>query len=204
MDDSIVSDLPTSQGSSQEGTAASTSRNPNTRFAGATSTSKNQFNTRDLFDETLDLGAAGTTDIPDEDSRLMQIPRQHGTSLNGEYATNRTRLPLDEMERMNLHDKAQGSATAASGGTASSTSNVHHQATYQPESGLGRKDQENAEDDLPTVPPLSAEERRTQALTRERDDLAKMNTLLEAAIASITRAVPKMEVSFYYLHSSEE
>lgn len=48
--------------------------------------------------------------------------------------------------------------------------------------------------DLPTVPPLSAHEWRERALTKERDDLARMNTMLERAIQSLEAALPKVEV----------
>lgn len=190
MDDSLYANLPGSQGSSQE--------DPH---KGSTATRFNtsaQLNARNLFDETMDLDAAGTADIPDEDSRMQAGPSGFSSSyrygrteqgyLNG---TDAARLPSSEFGRLQLHDQARTeTATAAASSRAPLEQTV---------GDVPPQDESNGEDDLPTVPPLSAEERRQQALTRERDDLAKMNTLLEQAIASINRTVPKMEVCIFAL-----
>lgn len=186
MDDSLYSGSVGLPGSSQGTTHGSGS----TRFG----SSAGQMNARNLFDESMDLDAAGTqdTDIPDEQSDFRRgyatenaAYQYTGPSRNGEEA----RLPSSELGHMHLHDQAYRSSTTTAG-----TPNLQHnnleEAVHSP-----TKPDEDDNNDLPTVPPLSTEERRQQALTRERDDLAKMNTLLEHAIASISRTVPKMEVS---------
>lgn len=185
MDDSLYANLPGSQGSSQEDAHKGSTA---TRF----STSA-QLNARNLFDETMDLDAAGTADIPDEDSRIQAGPS--GSSSSYRYGrteegysngTDAARLPSSAFGRLQLYDQAQITTAAAASSSKAPSS--------QTEGDMPPQGESNGEDDLPTMPPLSAEERRQQALTRERDDLAKMNTLLEQAIASINRTVPKMEV----------
>ncbi|KAK9894067.1 hypothetical protein P389DRAFT_174067 [Cystobasidium minutum MCA 4210] len=183
MDDSLYANLPGSQGSSQEDGYRSTA----TRF-GASSA---HLNTRNLFDETMDLDAAGTADIPDEESGLHIGPsgsRRHDEmARNHSNDTQAARLPSSELQDR-LHIRDHGTATTTAAAAATSSSVLNH------ESGIAtHSSDKNEEDDLPTVPPLSAEQRREQALTRERDDLAKMNTLLEQAIASVDRTVPKIQ-----------
>lgn len=191
MDDSLYSDSAALQGSSQ-----GTYSHASTRFGSAT-----QLNAaRNLFDESMDLDGAGTqdTDIPDENSQFHR-EGYYGTTtgtanqtagpsrVNGDAQP--PRLPSSEFGRMHLHEQTHPNSTTATGGTppkSTGTSENHTNGAHLPA--------QEDDNDLPTVPPLSAEERRTQALTRERDDLAKMNTLLEHAVASISRTVPKMEV----------
>lgn len=187
MDDSLYSDSAGLQGSSQGTTHGSGS----TRFG----SSAGQMNARNLFDESMDLDAVGTqdTDIPDEHSNIRRgynitntADQIAGSSkLNGEEP----RLPSSEFGNMHLHEQAYGASTTAAPAPDIDSRNTEEKQNLP----KGQDDDDN--NDLPTVPPLSSEERRQQALTRERDDLAKMNTLLEHAIASINRTVPKMEVS---------
>jgi hypothetical protein len=181
MDDSLYSDPAGLQGSSQ-GTAHGQS---STRFPSST-----HMNARNLFDESMDLDGAGTqdTDLPDEhsDFRRNKYDTAGSYAFTGTSQTNGQgpRLPSSELERIQLHDRTAHTTTAAG-------PSMDIQDT--PVSTAAHDDG----DELPTLPPLSAEERRQQALTRERDDLAKMNTLLEHAISSINRTVPKMKVSLY-------
>lgn len=186
MDDSLYSDSAGLQGSSQGTTAYGPT---STRFMHA----------RNLFDESMDLDEAGTqdTDIPDEHSELrrndINAPGSYQHTGSSEKNGQVPRLPSSELGRIQLHGHAHTATAAGAALGASSNPSEKHDpfpSTAMPEDN----------NDLPTVPPLSAEERRQQALTRERDDLAKMNTLLEHAIASISRTVPKMEVSPYEAH----
>lgn len=182
MDDSLYSDSAGLQGSSQGTTHGQSS----TRFS-----SSAHMNARNLFDESMDLDGAGTqdTDLPEEHSDFHRgrhdTARSYACTGTSETNGQAPRLPSSELERLTLHDRMAHTTTAATGTSMDSQE--------MPSSTASHDDG----DDLPTVPPLSAEERRQQALTRERDDLAKMNTLLEHAIASISRTVPKMEVNIY-------
>ena len=161
-------------------------------------------NVSNLLDQSLDFrGAsntsASTSEAPEEleqdgldaaAQRLQSDHRREQAEPTGQRtASNGARQDSADAATTRLAGMTiQGGRTEASDPTAAGA----------PSEGDNRAVTDEATD-LPAVPPLSAQERRERALTQERDDLARMNTMLERAIQNLEAALPKVDVSDHCL-----
>jgi len=136
-----------------------------------------------LMDQSLDLRAGSGTTVEDEDD----FRSQQGSS---------TRSAAGPHDVLN---KGKGRATGAVdeediAGRAAALNLEDGQAKDSAKNDRSQAQQQEHDNDLPTEPPLSVQQRRERALTEERDQLALLNTNLERALHSLEAALPRVEV----------
>lgn len=141
-----------------------------------------------LMDQSLDLRAGSGTAVEDEDD----FGSQQGSSARS------TAGPHDVL------NKGKGRATGAVdeediAGRAAALNLEDGQARDNAQDYGAQAQQQEHDNELPTEPPLSAQQRRERALTEERDQLALLNTSLERALHSLEAALPRVEVGYMLL-----
>lgn len=199
MDESVISGPSSSSGGASQATSSgSQGRFPS--FNGP------DLNARNILDESLDIEASGAATgdgLVDDDQEDISFTKQSysnegrrdgqpssasSSRANAARMGSALNAPVAELAALAIQE---GPGRSGSQLDTAPNSNVAADSGIKKEAAAIAIDRDDA---LPIEPPLSAEERRQHSLKRERDDLAKMNTLLEQAIASIERTVPKFEV----------